>query len=278
MRDIVATIQPEQDELVRADLDESVCVQGAPGTGKTAVGLHRAAYLLYTHRQRLRRRGVLILGPNRAFLRYISAVLPALGEVDVEQPTVDELLARVPVRAPTTRRPRRQARRPDGRGAAPGAVRHGSARRPSPLVVSRRLVPLADLARSALRRIVDEVRREAPPYAVGRERRAGADRRRCCSARRRRARRSPGDAWVRKMGRGRPVRTSSTTVWPRRHGRRRWWPRLLARPGGAGRGRRTGSSTAAEQAAIALGEAAALVQGGQVVGGRRRAPRRGRPG
>ena len=56
MRDIVATIQPEQDELVRAELDESICVQGAPGTGKTAVGLHRAAYLLYTHRQRLRRR------------------------------------------------------------------------------------------------------------------------------------------------------------------------------------------------------------------------------
>ena len=68
MRDIVATIQPEQDELVRADLDDSICVQGAPGTGKTAVGLHRAAYLLYLHRERLRRSGVLIVGPNRAFL------------------------------------------------------------------------------------------------------------------------------------------------------------------------------------------------------------------
>ena len=64
MRDIVATIQPEQDELVRADLDDSICVQGAPGTGKTAVGLHRAAYLLYLHRERLRRSGVLIVGPN----------------------------------------------------------------------------------------------------------------------------------------------------------------------------------------------------------------------
>ena len=69
MRDIVATIQPEQDELVRADLDETICVQGAPGTGKTAVGLHRAAYLLYLHRERLRRSGVLVVGPNRAFLQ-----------------------------------------------------------------------------------------------------------------------------------------------------------------------------------------------------------------
>ncbi|MEI8409999.1 MULTISPECIES: HelD family protein [unclassified Kribbella] len=92
MRDIVATIQPEQDEVVRTDLEVSVCVQGAPGTGKTAVGLHRAAYLLYAHRSRLRRNGVLVLGPNKAFLHYISAVLPTLGEVDVEQTTIEELL------------------------------------------------------------------------------------------------------------------------------------------------------------------------------------------
>ncbi|MFD0534485.1 AAA family ATPase [Actinomadura luteofluorescens] len=92
MRDIVATIQPEQDVIVRADLPRSVCVQGAPGTGKTAVGLHRAAYLLFTHRERLSRSGVLIVGPNRAFLAYIAAVLPALGEVRVEQATIDDLL------------------------------------------------------------------------------------------------------------------------------------------------------------------------------------------
>src|SRR5690606_26657764 len=98
MRDIVATIQPEQDELVRAELAETICVQGAPGTGKTAVGLHRAAYLLYQHRDRLRRSGVLVVGPNRAFLGYIAAVLPALGEVEVEQSTVDDLVARVAVR------------------------------------------------------------------------------------------------------------------------------------------------------------------------------------
>ncbi|HVF05020.1 MAG TPA: ATP-binding domain-containing protein [Frankiaceae bacterium] len=91
MRDIVATIQPDQDEIVRADVEDTICVQGAPGTGKTAVGLHRAAYLLYTYRDRLRRGGVLILGPNRAFLSYIGQVLPALGEVDVTQQTVDDL-------------------------------------------------------------------------------------------------------------------------------------------------------------------------------------------
>jgi DNA helicase IV len=99
MRDIVATIQPDQDELVRADLAETICVQGAPGTGKTAVGLHRAAYLLYTYRDRLRRGGVLILGPNKAFLSYIGDVLPALGEVDVTQQTVDDLATAVPVTA-----------------------------------------------------------------------------------------------------------------------------------------------------------------------------------
>jgi DNA helicase IV len=98
MRDIVATIQPEQDEIVRADLAESVCVQGAPGTGKTAVGLHRVAYLLYAHRERLKRGGALVVGPNREFLKYIEQVLPALGEVEVAQATVEELVARVPVR------------------------------------------------------------------------------------------------------------------------------------------------------------------------------------
>ena len=92
MRDIVATIQPEQDELVRADLDSSVCVQGAPGTGKTAVGLHRAAFLLYLHRERLRRSGVLVVGPNAAFLHYIAQVLPSLGEGGIEQATVDALV------------------------------------------------------------------------------------------------------------------------------------------------------------------------------------------
>ncbi|WP_406146911.1 HelD family protein [Streptomyces sp. NBC_01012] len=99
MRDIVATIQPEQDEIVRSDLGGTVCVQGGPGTGKTAVGLHRVAYLLYAHRERLARTGTLVVGPNRSFLHYIEQVLPALGELDVRQATVEDLVAaRVDVR------------------------------------------------------------------------------------------------------------------------------------------------------------------------------------
>ncbi|QCX77396.1 Helicase IV [Streptomyces sp. YIM 121038] len=98
MRDIVATIQPEQDEIVRSGLAGSVCVQGGPGTGKTAVGLHRVAYLLYAHRERLARTGTLVIGPNRSFLHYIEQVLPALGELEVKQATVDDLVAHVEVR------------------------------------------------------------------------------------------------------------------------------------------------------------------------------------
>ncbi|MFB7863829.1 HelD family protein [Streptomyces sp. NPDC056069] len=98
MRDIVATIQPEQDEIVRSDLSGSICVQGGPGTGKTAVGLHRVAYLLYAHRERLARTGTLVIGPNRSFLHYIEQVLPALGELEVQQATVDDLVAHVEVR------------------------------------------------------------------------------------------------------------------------------------------------------------------------------------
>ncbi|WP_069817315.1 HelD family protein [Streptomyces sp. TP-A0874] len=98
MRDIVATIQPEQDEIVRAGLAETVCVQGAPGTGKTAVGLHRVAYLLYAHRERLARSGTLVVGPNRSFLRYIEQVLPALGELEVRQATVGDLTSHLEVR------------------------------------------------------------------------------------------------------------------------------------------------------------------------------------
>ncbi|MFF7123540.1 MULTISPECIES: HelD family protein [unclassified Streptomyces] len=98
MRDIVATIQPEQDEIVRSGLGGTVCVQGGPGTGKTAVGLHRVAYLLYAHRERLARTGTLVIGPNKSFLHYIEQVLPALGELSVQQATVDDLVAHVEVR------------------------------------------------------------------------------------------------------------------------------------------------------------------------------------
>ncbi len=213
MRDIVATIQPDQDELVRAALEDSVCVQGAPGTGKTAVGLHRAAYLLYLHRERLRRTGVLILGPNRAFLHYIGAVLPALGEVDVQQSTVEDLIAREPVR-----------------GTDPGEVAtlkhdarmalvlrnalHRYVRRPS------EPIEVADgsyrwrLSAEVLRRVVDDVRREAPPHAIGRER----VRARVVALLQRQAETrsgdSPGEAWVRRMGRGAAVTGFLDTCWP----------------------------------------------------------------
>jgi len=102
MRDIVATIQPEQDDIVRADAATTVCVQGAPGTGKTAVGLHRVAYLLYAHKELVTRRGVIVVGPNLAFLSYIRNVLPALGELDVTQTTVTQLVAAVPVKGTDT--------------------------------------------------------------------------------------------------------------------------------------------------------------------------------
>ncbi len=213
MRDIVATIQPDQDDLVRAELADSICVQGAPGTGKTAVGLHRAAYLLYLHRDRLRRSGILILGPNRAFLRYISAVLPALGEVDVEQTTVDDLVARVPIRGTDSttaaiikhdvrmadvlvRAMRAKIRKP----AAPIVVPDGSFR--------------WRIGEDPLRRIVDEARREGTPYAVGRERvraRVVALLQRQSEARRGD---SPGEAWLRRMARATPVVEFLDAVWP----------------------------------------------------------------
>ncbi|MFG1703136.1 HelD family protein [Nonomuraea sp. M3C6] len=210
MRDIVATIQPEQDDLVRAELDASICVQGAPGTGKTAVGLHRAAYLLYAHRRRLERTGVLVLGPNRAFLGYISAVLPALGEMDVEQTTLERLLATVPVTAA------------DSEAAA--IVKHDARmaevlrkalyariRKPvEPVVVPdgsyRWRVP-----ENELRRIVDDTRRASLPYGVGRERvraRMVASMRRQAEARGQTA----NAAWTRRIGRA--VTPSLDAVWP----------------------------------------------------------------
>jgi DNA helicase IV len=87
MREIVATIQAEQDVVIRSPLDQCLVVQGGPGTGKTAVGLHRAAYLLFEHRRRLSRTGVLVVGPNSVFLDYIANVLPSLGERLVQQRT-----------------------------------------------------------------------------------------------------------------------------------------------------------------------------------------------
>lgn len=92
MGDIVATIQGEQDRVIRASDRGILVVQGGPGTGKTAVALHRAAYLLYTQREKLERSGVLIIGPSRTFLRYIEQVLPSLGESGVVQMTIGDIV------------------------------------------------------------------------------------------------------------------------------------------------------------------------------------------
>ena len=92
MRDIVATIQADQYRLITRDPDGVLVIQGGPGTGKTAVGLHRASWLVYTLGERLQRRGVLVVGPNRTFMEYVSHVLPALGEDMVEQRAVSELV------------------------------------------------------------------------------------------------------------------------------------------------------------------------------------------
>ena len=98
MGDIVATIQGEQDRIIRAPLAGVLLVQGGPGTGKTAVALHRAAYLLFTHRATLERQGVLVVGPNPLFLNYIENVLPSLGESGVTLSTISGLVANVTVR------------------------------------------------------------------------------------------------------------------------------------------------------------------------------------
>ncbi|OZG48673.1 HelD family protein [Bombiscardovia coagulans] len=99
MTDIVSTIQAEQDRIIRSDLGHAVVVQGGPGTGKTAVALHRAAYLLYTHRSVLERSGVLIIGPSSSFLRYIDQVLPSLGETGVLSRTISNLIPGVTAKA-----------------------------------------------------------------------------------------------------------------------------------------------------------------------------------
>jgi len=92
MRDIVATIQADQYRLITHDPNGTLVIQGGPGTGKTAVGLHRASWLLFTAREDLQHRGVLVVGPNRTFMEYVSHVLPALGEDSVEQRAVSELV------------------------------------------------------------------------------------------------------------------------------------------------------------------------------------------
>jgi len=168
MRDIVATIQPDQDDIVRASFDQTVCVQGAPGTGKTAVGLHRVAYLLYAHAQRLSRGGVVVVGPNQAFLAYIRNVLPALGELDVSQVSVADLTATVPVRGTDSELAAKI--KGDARMAAVlGNALWAQIEPPAEAIVlargSRRWrVPAAEIAE-----LVEELRDRGVRYGTGRE-------------------------------------------------------------------------------------------------------------
>ncbi len=104
MGDIVATIQADQDRVIRDGLSGILVVEGGPGTGKTVVALHRAAYLLYTYRKQLERRGILVIGPNGTFMRYIDQVLPSLGENDVVLATIGSLYPGVDARAPESPR------------------------------------------------------------------------------------------------------------------------------------------------------------------------------
>lgn len=214
MRDIAATIQPDQDDLVRAGLGDTVCVQGAPGTGKTAVGLHRAAYLLYTHPQRIRRGGLLILGPNPTFLAYIAEVLPALGETGVRQSTLAEEIARHPVTR--TDDARAAALKHDARTAE--VLRRALYARVDPGAAGDLAVPDGSyrwrVPAEALARVVADVRDEQPPYTVGRER----VRARIVRYVQERAERRAGprtNAWLRRVERSRAVGTALDAVWPR---------------------------------------------------------------
>ncbi len=218
MRDIVATIQPEQDEIVRADVTTSICVQGAPGTGKTAVGLHRAAWLLYAFGDRLSRTGVLVVGPNEAFLEHVGAVLPSLGEVAVQHTTVEALVgASLPVRRRDEAVPvaglKGDSRMAEVlRRAVWGHVDIGAVRAGEPLVLPRGVrrwrVPNYDLAD-----IVAELAGRGVRYSAARsllpQRLAHA-----ILVQMERAGESPDDRIQDAVARSAPVRAWVRTAWP----------------------------------------------------------------
>ncbi|MER5716166.1 AAA family ATPase [Streptomyces sp. NPDC002132] len=212
MRDIVATIQPEQDNLVRSELNESVCVQGAPGSGKTAVGLHRAAFLLYTFPERLQRSGLLIIGPNRTFLRYISEVLPSLGEIDIAQLTVEDVVARHPVKR-VDAEDVGILKHSDRMATVLERALYARVRHPEDSIAVtdgsyRWRVDSYDLAR-----VIDEVRGMKVPYGVGREH----VRSRVVTLIQQQAERRAGPksvTWARKIGRSKPVAALLEAAWP----------------------------------------------------------------
>ncbi|MDX3799673.1 AAA family ATPase [Streptomyces sp. AK04-3B] len=215
MRDIAATIQPEQDDLVRGDLHASVCVQGAPGTGKTAVGLHRAAYLLYTHPRRIRRGGLLFLGPHRAFLSYIAEVLPSLGETGVRQSTLQDEIA-AGHRATGTDPERTAAVKHDPRMAE--VLRRAVYGRVAADRAEDLHVPEGSghwrIAGRVLTEIVAAVLAEEPPYDIGRERVRARIVRRIQEQVERRSGPRPA-SWTRRIERAAPVSACVEAVWPK---------------------------------------------------------------
>ena len=150
--DIVATIQGEQDEIIRAPLPGVLVVQGGPGTGKTVVALHRAAYLLYTHRFPLEDQGVLVVGPNRLFLAYIEQVLPSLGEAGVELAVLADLVDTV----------RGAGQRPTARGPGQGRRAHGQGAQPRPCATASARCATTCGCGSGLQTLVVERRAERP--------------------------------------------------------------------------------------------------------------------
>ncbi|GGI13052.1 DNA helicase [Galliscardovia ingluviei] len=168
MTDIVATIQGEQDRIIRSASDRPVVVQGGPGTGKTAVALHRAAYLLYTHRKALSHSGVLVVGPSSAFLHYIDQVLPSLGETGVVSRTIAELIPGVVATAHDT--PRVAALKGDARMAQ--AIAHAVAAReriPQQLPQLRIDGMRVDILPSDIRQARSDARRTRQPHNKARE-------------------------------------------------------------------------------------------------------------
>ncbi|WP_329024798.1 HelD family protein [Streptomyces sp. NBC_00690] len=214
MRDIAATIQPEQDHLVRQELGASLCVQGAPGTGKTAVGLHRAAYLLYAHPQRIQRSGMLVLGPHPVFLDHVREVLPALGEHEVRHSTLKDEIARRPVGAQ------------DGEETAvvkhdvrmAGVLRRALYARVRPERADGLVVKDGSarwrVAPEEVQHCVRVTLSEELPYAVGRER----VRTRLVDLAQQQAERRAGprpSVWVQKTTRSRALSALLDTVWPK---------------------------------------------------------------
>ncbi|WP_449066664.1 HelD family protein, partial [Planomonospora algeriensis] len=170
MSQVVATIQAEQDRVIRSGLAGALVVEGGPGTGKTVAALHRAAYLLYTHREVLSRRGILVIGPTTLFSRYIGQVLPSLGETDVVVATVGEL--HPGVRAGADDSPAAAVVKGDLRmaGVVAAAVRDRQRLPDGDLEVS---FPVRTSLRGGVEVVVEEMTLRAPPQRLRRGPRPG---------------------------------------------------------------------------------------------------------